>query len=132
MIAPEQRQRLADEVRQVMDRYTRAFEQGDLDAVTGYVRFPLTYIAESEVRTLDRYPFDPARLKAKIGLDHARVGFDVISIDTDKAHVLVNGTRHRADGSVIEAIESIYVLTNGDDGWKIVAFSGHRTPAAGA
>jgi len=130
MTAADERARLADQVRQAMDRYTRAFEQGDLEGVTAWVRFPLTYIAENEVRTLDRYPFDPAKLKAKTGFDHARVGFDVISVDPDKAHVLVNGTRHRADGSVIEAIESIYVLTHGDDGWKVVAFSGLRTPAA--
>lgn len=123
------RERLAAEVCDVLNRYTEAFERGDLEGVSAHVRFPVTYIGDDTVSSFDRYPFDPARLKAKTGFDHTRINLDVVAVDDKKAHVMLNGTRHRADGSAIEGIEAVYILLNGGDGWKIAAFSGVRTPA---
>lgn len=122
-------ERLAAQVCDVLGRYTEAFEQGDLDGVSSFVQFPLAYIGDNKITSYDRYPFDPARLKEKTGFDHTRVDIDVVAIDDQKAHAVLKGTRHRADGSVIEGINAVYILLNGDAGWKIAAFSGVRTPA---
>ena len=112
-----------------MDSYMTAFEAADLEAITRHIHLPITYIAEDHVRTMDRYPFNPAKLKEATGYDHSRVDIDLIAGDAQKAHLRISGTRHRADGSVIEHIDAVYILQDRGDGWKIAAFSGVRAAA---
>ena len=111
-----------------MDAYMAAFEKADLAAMTEHVHLPVTYIAEDHVRTMDRYPFDPVKLKEKTGYDHSKVDITVLAADDQKAHMRIKGTRHRADGTVTEGIDAIYILQDRGDGWKIAAFSGVRSP----
>tara|TARA_R110002167_G_scaffold67979_13_gene192041 strand:+ start:661 stop:1029 length:369 start_codon:yes stop_codon:yes gene_type:complete len=112
-----------------MNAYMAAFEKADLAEMTKHVHLPITYIAEDHVRTMDRYPFDPVKLKAATGYDHSKVDITVLAADAQKAHTRIVGTRHRADGSVIEHIDAVYILQDRGDGWKIAAFSGVRTAA---
>lgn len=127
--APD-REKLSAEVVDVLERYTRAFEQGDLDGVTGFMHFPMAYIGDDAVKTLDRYPFDPARLKEKTGLARSDANFRVIAIDEHKAHVNITATRYRADDTPIESVDAIYILLCIDGDWKIAVMSGVRVPAA--
>lgn len=112
-----------------MDAYMAAFETADLAEMTRHIHLPITYIAEDHVRTMDRYPFNPVKLKEATGYDHSKVDIDIIAGDAQKAHTRIKGTRHRADGSVIEKIDAIYILQDRGDGWKIAAFSGVRSAA---
>jgi len=124
------RETAVNEVLSIMRDYQAAFESGTRDDVQRFVHLPVTYIAEDTVQLRDRYPFDPEKLRQHLNFDHVDMTSDVLHIDETKAHVLITGKRKRADDSLIETVESIYIFQRRDGEWKIVAFSGVRTPAA--
>jgi hypothetical protein len=115
----------------VLDRYHEAFLHGTRDDLQQLVHVPVIYITEHDVQMRDRYPFDPAKLRAATDFHHTETSTTFVHIEDTRAHVLIEGTRHRADGSVIESIQSVYVLQDRGDGWKVAAFSGIRGAATG-
>ena len=48
-------------------RYLNAFVNEDLDTINECVEFPLTYIGDGVVSTLDSFPISPAEMKASKG-----------------------------------------------------------------
>jgi hypothetical protein len=120
------RDRLVAAVEAFMDRYHAAFEHGTRDDLQELVHLPVAYISEEEVQLRERYPFDPVRMREATGFHHAEAVTRVVHVETGRAHVVIEGTRHRADGSVIESIDAFYILHDRGDGWKVSAFSGIR------
>lgn len=123
------RDQLVAEVLALLKRYQEAIETGGRDDIQQMVHLPVAYIAEDDVQMRDRYPFDPAKLREATGFHHGESNYDVVHIDETKAHVVINATRMRADGSPIERVGAFYILQKRDGEWKIAAFSGIRTPA---
>lgn len=121
--------KLEEEARAVMDGYSKAFQSGTRADLDAFMHYPVTYIGDDMVLTKDRYPFDPEKLRAKTDFHRADFKYDVVSIDETKAHLVGKGTRHRADDSIIEYLQSIYILQKREGRWGVVAFSGVRTPA---
>lgn len=113
-----------------MERYHEAFQRGTRDDLEQLVHLPVAYITERDVQLRDRYPFDPVKLRASSDFHHACVETTFVHIDDGRAHVLIEGTRHRADDSVIETIDSVYILQDRGDGWRVAAFSGIRGPVS--
>lgn len=109
-----------------MERYNAAFRQGTRDDLQALVHLPVAYISETDVQFRDRYPFDPVKLRASSGFHHAETTTQVVHLEETRAHLLIEGTRHRPDGSVIESIQSFYILQDRGEGWKVAAFSGIR------
>jgi hypothetical protein len=109
-----------------MERYHEAFLHGTRDDLQQLVHVPVIYIGEKDVQVRDRYPFDPEKLRAATDFHHTNATTTFVHIEDTRAHVLIEGTRHRADGSVIESIQSVYILQDRGDGWKVAAFSGIR------
>jgi len=128
----KRREAAVNEVLSIMRDYQTAFETGTRDDVQRFVHLPVAYITEDSVQLRDRYPFDPEKLRQQSNFDHVDMACDVIHIDETKAHVLITGQRKRADDSLIETVESVYIFQRRDGVWKIAAFSGVRTPAAGS
>ena len=117
------------EVEALLRAYIGAFESdGTRDDLQAFCALPLAYVGDDGVQMRERYPFDPVKLRAHTGLARSRVDLNVVHVDGHKAHVLIEGTRERADGSVIEEIASVYVLHRLDGEWKITMMSGVRTP----
>jgi len=119
-----------DEIIALLENYQYAIENGERSDTQAYVHLPVGYISEDEVQLRNRYPFDPAKLRAATGFHHANMKYTVIHMDDTKAHVLVEGTRNRKDNSVIETVDAVYILQRRDGKWKIAAFSGIRQEAS--
>lgn len=107
--------------------YQKAIESGGRADAQQYCLSPLAYIDEHGARLCEQYPYDPQKLRRATGFDHADLKHTIVHASESKAHVLLEGTRHRADGSVIERIDAIYVVHKLEADWKISAFSGVRT-----
>jgi hypothetical protein len=122
----EHRARLIAAVEAFMDRYHVAFQDGTRADLEAMVHLPVAYVSETGVTMFDRYPFDPVKLRSVGEFHHAEVDTRVLHVEDTRAHVLIEGTRHRGDGSVIESIEAVYILHDRGDGWRVSAFSGIR------
>ena len=120
---------LIAEVMAAFDDYMAAFQSGTREQVQAFTHLPVAYIGENDVQLRERYPFDPVKLREATGFHHADLEVDIVHIDEQKAHMLLDGTRHRVDCSVIERIQSIYIFQKRNGVWKVAAFSGIRTPA---
>jgi hypothetical protein len=130
-VDPKHRAELIASAEDLMDRYHEAFLHGTRDDLQKLVHVPVIYISEKDVQVRDRYPFDPEKLRAVTSFHHTESKTTFVHIEDTRAHVLIEGTRHRQDGSVIETIESVYILQDRGDGWKVAAFSGIRGPSEG-
>jgi hypothetical protein len=118
----------SEKIISILKAYQTAFESGQRSDAEAFVHLPVAYITDDSVQMRERYPFDPAKLRALTGFHHAAMTYTMVHQDQNRAHVLVEGTRHRADNSVIEAVNAVYVMQCRDGAWKIAAFSGIRVP----
>lgn len=89
------------------------------------VEFPLTYIGDGVVSTLDAFPISPADMKAaKDWSTSENFEIDIVAHSETKAHVLMKNCRRlRADGSLIEEASGFYAYRYTSDGWKLYAIS---------
>ncbi len=123
-------------VRQAYERYLNAFINDDMDTVEQLIHYPLTYIGDGEVHTLDAFPVSPAKLREQKQW-HSTINsdFSVSLVTPTKAHVILHSAeRVRKDGSLIETVSAFYAFTkqkteNGDPQWKIFAISDIVIPA---
>lgn len=125
-MGPSRRDELVATALAFMERYNAAFREGTRDDLEALVHLPVAYVSETDVQFRDRYPFDPVKLRAASEFHHAETTTRVAHVEETRAHLVIEGTRHRADGSVIESIQAFYILQDRGDGWKVAAFSGIR------
>lgn len=122
----ERRAELEAEIEAFMARYHAGFTGGTRDDLEALVHLPVIYVSETEAQVRERYPFDPVRMREATGFDHADTTTRIVHLEETRAHLVIEGTRHRADGSVIESIDSFYILHKRDGEWKVSVFSGIR------
>ena len=125
-LTSERRAELEAEVEAFMLRYHAGFTGGTRDDLQALVHLPVIYVSETEAQVRDRYPFDPVRMREANGFDHADTTTRIVHLEETRAHLVIEGTRHRADGSIIESIDSFYILHKRDGEWKVSVFSGIR------
>ena len=91
------------EVLKAYEQYLAYFLDNDMDGINSLVKFPITYIADGESKSLDAFPVTPKEMMENKQWD--------TTIDTEtyvhgtnstKGHVIISGTRIRKDKSVIE------------------------------
>ena len=113
-----------NEVLVTYEQYLAYFLDNDMDGINSLVKFPITYIADGESKSLDAFPVTPKEMMENKKWD--------TTIDTEtyvhgtnstKGHVISSGTRIRKDKSVIEKYTVFYAFTKTDDGWKMYAIS---------
>lgn len=122
----DRRLQLEAEIEEFMGRYNVAFTQGTRDDLQALVHLPVIYVSETEAQVRDRYPFDPEKMRATSDFHHPETETQIVHLEETRAHLTIEGTRHREDGSVIESIESFYILHKRDGVWKVSVFSGIR------
>ena len=122
----ERRRVLEAEIHASMDRYNTAFTSGTRADLESLVHLPVIYVSETEAQVREKYPFDPERMREVTGFDHPETETRITHLEETRAHLTIEGTRHRADGSIIESIDSFYILHKQDDEWKVSVFSGIR------
>ena len=119
------------EVLSAYEAYLTAFNNDDIDTIDSLVAWPLSYIGNGKVTSLDQFPVKPSELRESMAWDRSE-GFeiDVVAVTESKAHVLMRNTRRlRKDGSLIEEASAFYAFTKTKDGWKMFALSDIRMPA---
>lgn len=126
LMTAERRAELEAEIGEFMSRYNKAFATGTRDDLQQLVHLPVIYVSETEAQVRDRYPFDPEKLRAASDFDHPNTETRIVHLEETRAHLTIEGTRHRADDSVIESIDSFYILHKRDGAWKVSVFSGIR------
>jgi len=113
-----------NEVLVAYEQYLAYFLDNDMDGINSLVKFPITYIADGESKSLDAFPVTPKEMMENKKWD--------TTIDTEtyvhgtnstKGHVISSGTRIRKDKSVIEKYTVFYAFTKTDNGWKMYAIS---------
>jgi hypothetical protein len=122
----ERQAELEAEIGEFMSRYNEGFVSGTRDDLQALVHLPVIYVSETEAQVRDRYPFDPERMREAMGFHHPETVTHIVHLEETRAHLTIEGTRHRADGSIIESIDSFYILHKRDDAWGVSVFSGIR------
>jgi hypothetical protein len=125
-MSAERRGELETEIDEFMGRYNAAFVSGTRDDLQALVHLPVIYVSETEAQVRERYPFDPEKMREVMGFHHPETTTRIVHLEETRAHLTIEGTRHRADGSIIESIDSFYILHKRDDEWKVSVFSGIR------
>ncbi len=122
----DRRTQLEAEITEFMGRYNAAFVSGTRDDLEALVHLPVIYVSETEAQVREKYPFDPEKMRSATGFHHPETETTIVHLEENRAHLTIEGTRHREDGSVIESIDSFYILHKRDDAWKVSVFSGVR------
>jgi hypothetical protein len=113
--------------------YVKAFLDNDVAALDRLIQYPLAYIGSGRTTLMDTYPVQPAELiAAKQWHDTKNLNPEVVFFAGDKAVIVRQAMRVRADGSPIEEVSAFYALTLTPSGWKFFAFSDITVPARGA
>ena len=107
----------------VMDRFMAALNARDEAALQATLHFPHYRLAAGGMQVFERpQDYTLAGFFSRAGDGWARSAWDfrrVIAAGPDKVHLDVQFTRYRADGSVLGAFRSLYVLARRDGRWGI-------------
>ena len=125
-ISADRRQQLEREIDDFMKQYNEAFVSGTREDLQELVHLPVTYVSETEAQLRERYPFDPEKMREVTGFHHPETEVRIVQLEETRAHLTIEGTRHRQDGSIIESIDSFYILHKIEGRWGVSVFSGIR------
>ena len=112
------------EVLKTYEQYLAYFLDNDMDGINSLVKFPITYIADGESKSLDAFPIKPKEMMESKQWDTTiDTNTYTHGVNSKKGHVISSGTRIRKDKSVIEKYTAFYAFTKIRDGWKMYAIS---------
>lgn len=117
------RDELEAEVIAVLKRFITALDGGTRDDLDAFCRLPVARVGVDAVGHCAHFPLDPAQRREATGASRSNVMIDVVHVAPHKAHVLVDGNRCAADGTVVDSIADLYVLQRLAGEWKIVLVS---------
>jgi len=115
------------EVMSVLDAFMTAFNACDAPAEERTYHFPHYRLASGQMRVLNAAGAETQAGMAATCKRFKESGWHhsawsrrkIVHLSANKAHVDTQFTRYRADGSVIGAFDSLYVLTKEDSRWGI-------------
>jgi hypothetical protein len=114
---------------EVMDAFLAAFNASDVPAWADTLLFPHVRLASGQVRVYpDRQSFidamDMQAFAASTGWRHSTWDdMAVVQSSPDKVHIRVRFSRFDADGELIGAYDSLYVIERVDGRWGVRARS---------
>ncbi len=119
--------RLAKErVIPVLDAWMAAFNALDLEAWKATMQYPHYRLASGRMHIWEDADMDDAYMErvrtglSKIGWHHSVwTRREIVHCSDQKIHVDTQFTRHRTDGSLIAAHDSLYVLSRENDKWGV-------------
>ena len=112
------------EVLKAYEQYLAFFLDNDMNGINSIVKFPITYIADGESKSLDAFPVTPKEMMDNKQWDTTiDTNTFVHGTNSTKGHIISSGTRIRKDKSVIEKYTVFYAFTKTEDGWKMYAIS---------
>ena len=112
------------EVLKAYEQYLAYFLDNNMNGINSLVKFPITYIADGESKSLDAFPVTPKEMMENKQWDTTIDKETYVhGTNSTKGHVISSGTRIRKDKSVIEKYTVFYAFTKTDSGWKMYAIS---------
>ena len=118
------KEKIESEIIEVLDTWMEAFNRLDIIAWEQTFHFPHYRLASGNMRILNEPgEQDVERIRKNLtarGWHHSRWDRrNIVHASESKVHVDTQFTRYRADGTVIAAYESLYVLTYESGHWGI-------------
>lgn len=111
-----------------LDDFMTAFNARDVEAFERTFNFPSVRLASNTLAVIEKgyhkpHMFERGALKAwhHSGWDRR----EVVHAGPDKVHFDTRFTRYRAEGSVLGAFDSIYVVTKENSHWGVKARSSY-------
>ncbi len=114
------------EALRVIDAFAAAFNQRDPAAIDATLHFPHYFPGPRPLVWEKPDSLDPGFFQQLIatGWDHSVfTEHDIVLSSADKIHLRLTYTRNRADGSVIETYNALWILARIDGRWGIQARS---------
>lgn len=111
-----------DAAMQCLDKFIASMNAGDSDAHDDCFNFPSVRLASNTLVTFERGRDKAWATKTGSFKEWARSAWDkreIIHASADKVHINTRFVRYRADGSVLGAFDSIYIVTKQDGHWGI-------------
>lgn len=111
-----------DAAMQCLDNFIASMNAGDSNAHDDCFNFPSVRLASNTLVTFERGRDKAWVNKSGSFQDWARSAWekrDILHASKDKVHINTRFVRYRADGSVLGAFDSIYIVTKQDDHWGI-------------
>ncbi|MEQ1913223.1 MAG: hypothetical protein ABMA15_30705 [Vicinamibacterales bacterium] len=107
----------------VLDELDDAFTRQDPVAWENTFNFPHYLLTGSELRVFER-PGQTTREQMRVnvppGWDHGgQTKREIVQASPEKVHVLITTSRFRADGSLIDSFDSLFVLTKIAGHWGV-------------
>lgn len=109
-----------------LDAFMAAFNARDVEAFERTFNFPSVRIASNKLVIIERGYHKPEMFERGALTEWHQSGWDrreVIHAGPDKVHLDTRFTRYRADGSILAAFDSVYVVTNDNGHWGVKARS---------
>jgi hypothetical protein len=118
--------------------YTAAFKGKDVSTISEYFVSPYALITGqglNQCSTKNDFQLLLERILADLkerGWTHSEMGqLKIWPMAEDLAMVLADGTRYKADGSVLEPVRACYTTRRDTNNWKIVTVSEVQPPFLG-
>jgi hypothetical protein len=111
-----------DAAMQCLEDFIAAMNAGDTVAFDDCFNFPSVRLASNSLVVFDRGRDKAWATKSGSFSEWASSGWekrDILHAGADKVHINTRFARYRADGSVIGAFDSIYIVTLEDGHWGI-------------
>jgi hypothetical protein len=111
-----------DAAMQCLEQFLVCMNAQDLKGYESCFNFPSYRLASNTVRVIEPGSVNPERFKTGAFEGWARSAWDkrdVIHAGRDKVHINTRFVSYRADGSVLGAFDSIYIVTKENDHWGI-------------
>ena len=107
----------------VLDELDNAFDRKDPAGWERTFNFPHYLLVGDELRVFDKPgQTTPEQMRVNVppGWDHGGpIKREIVQASPGKVHVLIRVARYRADGSVIDSFDTLYVLTNSSGRWGV-------------
>ena len=111
------------EVFKVLDDYMNTFNAKDAKAWQATYHFPHYRLASGKMSVLEKAGILDSTVfiqLGKTGWHHSKWNHrNIIQASDDKVHVDTQFSRYRADGSLIQTYESLYVVTKENGKWGV-------------
>ena len=115
---------MEQDVLDTFENYLNAFLKSDLNLINSFIEYPITYISDGDVVTLNKFPVNPKEWAEKKGW-HTTIDIktEVHGYNGKTANIISSGKRVKKDRTLIEEYSAFYAFKKIGSEWKMYAVS---------
>ena len=112
------------DVLDTFENYLNAFLKSDLNLINSFIEYPITYISDGDVVTLNEFPVNPKEWAEKKGW-HTTIDIktEVHGYNGKTANIISSGKRVKKNRTLIEEYSAFYAFKKIGSEWKMYAIS---------